>query len=134
MTTVATSGCFDILHAGHVDFLTRCRLLGDELVVYLNSDESVRRLKGRTRPVNTLELRLTVLNGLRAIDRIVICHASNPCAHLRQDKPDIFCKGSEYADKGIPEEEVVEEYGGTMMFLNRTVELTTTSIIERIQV
>jgi len=99
---VFTNGCFDILHAGHVEYLQRSRELGSKLIVGLNSDNSVRRLKGPQRPVNTEYDRAFVLSALSCVDEVRIFHDDTPHSLIRQIRPDIITKGGDY----IPEEVV----------------------------
>src|SRR5688572_15703629 len=96
MTTVFTNGCFDVLHIGHVRFLQTCRAMGDWLVVGLNSDKSVRRLKGPRRPVFPAEWREAVLRALRCVDDVVMFSEDTPECVIRRLRPDILVKGLGY--------------------------------------
>ena len=109
---VFTNGCFDVLHAGHVDLLRRSKRLGDLLVVGLNDDESVRRLKGPTRPVNPVEARAEVLGGLEAVDYVVAFGEDTPAKIIETVRPDVLVKGEDWKDKGVVGREFVESYGG----------------------
>src|SRR5262249_32722248 len=114
---VFTNGCFDILHRGHVSYLRRARELGDALVVGVNTDAGVRRLKGPTRPVNTLEDRLAVLAALRCVDHLVPFDEDTPCELVRLVRPDVFVKGGDYTIDRLPEAKIVEELGGVVRIL-----------------
>jgi D-beta-D-heptose 7-phosphate kinase/D-beta-D-heptose 1-phosphate adenosyltransferase len=114
---VATSGCFDILHAGHVRFLTRAAHLGDLLVVCVNSDASIRRLKGPGRPIVPLQSRLEVLNGLAVVRFLVTFMSDTPEAVLDLIQPDVWVKGGDYQHKDLPERATIEKYGGRVEIL-----------------
>ena len=109
---VATGGCFDLLHAGHVATLQAARALGDFLVVCLNSDESVRRLKGTQRPLQSAVDRARVLLGLRAVDAVVTFEEDTPTEVIRRVRPDIWVKGGDYSGMALPEASVLSEWGG----------------------
>jgi D-beta-D-heptose 7-phosphate kinase/D-beta-D-heptose 1-phosphate adenosyltransferase len=130
---VFTNGCFDILHAGHVSYLNSARTLGDILIVGLNSDDSIRRLKGSTRPINTLEDRIQVLSGLACVDHLIAFEEDTPSNLIRIVRPDIFVKGGNYTKETLPEAPLVEELGGEVRLLNFVENRSTTSIIERIR-
>ena len=128
---VLTNGCFDILHRGHIGYLNAAKTLGDILVVGLNTDASVRRLKGPTRPINALEDRSAVLAGLSAVDHIVAFDeptAIELCAAVR---PHVFVKGGDYTRDRLPEAAVVESQGGEVQLLPYLKEHSTSSIIAR---
>ena len=101
MTTVFTNGCFDILHRGHVEYLEQAKQLGDWLVVGLNSDASVRKLKGDGRPFNCEEDRLAVLFALRCVDEVLIFDEDTPLRLIQTIKPDIVVKGGDYAPEDV---------------------------------
>ena len=131
---VMTNGCFDILHAGHVAYLKEAASLGDRLVVAVNSDASVARLKGPERPVNTIERRLQVLAGLEAVDAVIAFEDDTPIPLLDVIRPDTLVKGGDY--KSI--EEVVGyknvlEYGGEVKVLGEVASLSTSHLIARIR-
>ncbi|HZV06667.1 MAG TPA: D-glycero-beta-D-manno-heptose 1-phosphate adenylyltransferase [Gemmataceae bacterium] len=130
---VFTNGCFDILHRGHVSYLRRARELGDILVVGVNSDASIRRLKGPSRPINTLEDRLTVLAALRFVDYLVPFDEDTPHELIRLVRPDIFVKGGDYTRDRLPEASLVEEQGGIVRILPLVEDRSTTSLIDRIR-
>ncbi len=136
-SVVWTNGCFDLIHPGHIRSLRAARRLGDVLIVGLNSDESVRQLKGHGRPILTATERLEVLAALECIDHIIVFDESTPEAMLAQLRPDVHCKGAEYAPpngKPIPEAGVVMAYGGRIEYLPYLDCISTTKLIKRIQV
>jgi D-beta-D-heptose 7-phosphate kinase/D-beta-D-heptose 1-phosphate adenosyltransferase len=127
---VFTNGCFDLLHAGHVSYLEEARKLGDRLVVAVNSDESVRRLKGRGRPINPAERRMAVLAGLEAVDWVVCFEEDTPRPLLQALRPDVLVKGGDYALEGVVGREVVESYGGEVRVLGVVGDLSTSAIVD----
>ncbi len=129
----ATSGCFDILHAGHVSYLQEAREKADILVVMLNSDSSVRRLKGSERPVVPERERAAVLAALACVDYVCIFGEDTPCSAYMQFKPDIVVKGGDYAGKHIPEMDAVAQYGGTVAYVSLVAGCSSTNIIEKIK-
>jgi D-beta-D-heptose 7-phosphate kinase/D-beta-D-heptose 1-phosphate adenosyltransferase len=130
---VFTNGCFDILHRGHITYLSRAKTLGDVLVVGLNSDASVGRLKGPGRPVNALDDRAHVLAALSCVDLVVPFAEDTPVELLRAVRPDVFVKGGDYTREMLPEAPVVEALGGTVHLLPYVEDRSTTGIIERIR-
>jgi D-glycero-beta-D-manno-heptose 1-phosphate adenylyltransferase len=135
-TVVWTNGCFDILHAGHVRTLQAARALGDVLIVGLNSDRSVRALKGPERPIVPEGERAEVLEALRCVDHVLIFEEPTPEAILARLRPDIHCKGGDYAPphgKPVPEAHIVEGYGGKIAYLPLLPDVSTTDIVRRIQ-
>jgi rfaE bifunctional protein nucleotidyltransferase chain/domain len=135
-TVVWTNGCFDLLHPGHVRNLQAARALGDLLVIGLNSDESVRALKGPTRPILPEVERAEMLAALACVDHVVIFAEATPEAALLRLKPDIHCKGAEYAPphgKPVPEAELVRSYGGRIVYLPQVPGFSTTQLIRRIR-
>lgn len=129
---VFTNGCFDILHAGHVAYLEEARALGDRLVVAVNDDASVRRLKGAGRPVNPLERRLTVLSGLAAVDWVVGFDEDTPEPLLELLRPEVLVKGGDYRDDQVVGAELVRAYGGAVQVLGHVADLSTTAIVEQL--
>lgn len=133
-TVVFTNGCFDIIHAGHVSYLEQARQQGDRLIVAVNSDESVRRLKGKGRPINPQDRRMAVLAGLEAVDWVVCFTEDTPRSLLETLQPDILVKGGDYAGKEeVVGWEIVEGYGGEVRVLGLVDNLSTTAIVTRIQ-
>ena len=130
---VFTNGCFDILHRGHITYLSQAKELGDVLVVGLNSDEGVGRLKGPDRPINRLEDRAEVLAALSCVDLIVPFSEDTPVELLRRLRPEIYVKGGDYTVEELPEVPVVRELGGEVRLLPYVSERSTTGIIERIR-
>ena len=130
-TVVAAGGCFDILHAGHVALLSQARALGDCLVVCLNGDRSVRRLKGPGRPVNGVADRAAVLLGLGCVDAVEVFEEDTPCEALTRVRPHLFVKGSDYGGALLPEEPVVATWGGRVVLLAIVTGRSTTRVIER---
>lgn len=129
-TTIATGGCFDLLHAGHVAMLRAARELGDCLVVLLNSDASVTRLKGRDRPLQTAADRAAVLCALDCVDAVEIFDDDTPVEALRRLRPDIYAKGGDYAIGELPEARVVAEWGGQSVLLPYLAGRSTTQLLE----
>ena len=129
---VFTNGCFDILHAGHVGYLNEARELGDRLIVAVNDDESVRRLKGDRRPVNRLERRIRVLEGLASVDWVVPFSEDTPEALLAEIRPEVLVKGGDYAIDEIVGADFVRGYGGDVRILGFVDDCSTTDIVDRI--
>jgi D-beta-D-heptose 7-phosphate kinase/D-beta-D-heptose 1-phosphate adenosyltransferase len=129
-TVVATGGCFDLLHPGHVHTLQAARALGDCLVVCLNSDASVRRLKGPSRPVQGEQDRAAVLAALGCVDDVVVFEEDTPVEVLRRLRPDIWVKGGDYAVADLPEAAVLAEWGGRAVVLPFVEGRSTTRLIE----
>jgi D-beta-D-heptose 7-phosphate kinase / D-beta-D-heptose 1-phosphate adenosyltransferase len=130
-TVVATGGCFDLLHSGHVATLEGARALGDCLVVLLNSDASVSRLKGSDRPLVPERDRAQVLSALRCVDAVVVFDEDTPEAALVRLRPDVFTKGADYRGRTIPEESVMRGFGGQVVLLPVVSGRSTTRLIER---
>lgn len=128
-----TNGCFDILHRGHITYLNRAKNLADVLIVGLNDDDSVRRLKGPARPINPLEDRAQVLAALSCVDHIVPFSGDSPTEAIRAIRPDLYVKGGDYTVDRLPEASLVEELGGTVQLLPFMEDRSTTGIIERIR-
>jgi rfaE bifunctional protein nucleotidyltransferase chain/domain len=135
-TIVWTTGCFDLMHPGHIRSLQAARLLGDLLVVGVNGDTSVHALKGPGRPVLRAAERVEVLAALECVDYVAVFEELRPDVALLRLKPDVHCKGAEYAPphgKPIPEAAVVAAYGGRVEFLPFIPGISTTEIIRRIR-
>ncbi len=131
---VFTNGCFDILHPGHVDLLSRARALGDVLVLGLNSDESVRRLgKGDDRPVNPQEHRAFVLAGLACVDYVIVFHEDTPLELVKAVRPQVLVKGGDWTPENIVGRAEVEESGGEVRSLPLIEGFSTTFLLERIR-
>jgi D-beta-D-heptose 7-phosphate kinase/D-beta-D-heptose 1-phosphate adenosyltransferase len=130
---VFTNGCFDIVHRGHVTYLSQAKAQGDVLVVGLNSDASTRRLKGAGRPVNTFEDRAQVLAALSCVDHVVGFEEDTPEGLLRRIAPDIVVKGGDYSRETLPEAELVEALGGEVRFMSYLEGASTTRLIDQIR-
>ncbi|MGE5594978.1 MAG: D-glycero-beta-D-manno-heptose 1-phosphate adenylyltransferase [Hyphomicrobiales bacterium] len=130
---VFTNGCFDILHSGHITYLNRARGIDDVLVVGLNSDDSVRRLKGPERPINTLEDRARVLAALSCVDHVVPFDEDTPVALIQLVRPDLYVKGGDYTEDTLPEAPLVRSLGGQVQILPFVEYRSTSSIIARIR-
>ena len=129
---VFTNGCFDILHAGHVTYLTEAKKQGDILIVGVNSDSSVKRLKGETRPINSEYDRAFVLDALKSVDYTVIFEEDTPEELISCLKPSIHVKGGDDKKEDLPETKIVESYGGEVIILKFVEGKSTTNIIEKI--
>jgi D-beta-D-heptose 7-phosphate kinase/D-beta-D-heptose 1-phosphate adenosyltransferase len=130
---VFTNGCFDILHRGHVTYLNRAKALGDVLVVGVNSDGSVRRLKGPERPLNRLEDRMQVLGALSCIDHLIAFDADTPAELIEVARPDVFVKGGDYRLETLPEAPLVERLGGKVVLLPYLEDHSTTALVDRLR-
>jgi D-beta-D-heptose 7-phosphate kinase/D-beta-D-heptose 1-phosphate adenosyltransferase len=130
---VFTNGCFDILHRGHITYLNRAKALGDLLVVGVNSDASVRRLKGESRPINALDDRMRVIEALSCVDHVIAFDEDTPVELVRALRPDIYAKGGDYTRETLPETPVVEALGGVVRILPFLEERSTTGVIEKIR-
>lgn len=131
-TIVTTNGCFDILHVGHVRYLEETKKFGDVLIVALNSDKSVKRLKGEGRPINNENDRAEVLNGLKSVDYVVLFDEDSPADLLAEIKPDVHTKGADYTVETLPEAKIIMENGGRLEFIKFVEGKSTTSTIEKI--
>ena len=128
---VSTNGCFDILHVGHVRYLQKSAALGDILVVCLNSDRSVKALKGDSRPLNNENDRAEVLAALGCVDFVAIFDEDTPVNYLAQIKPDIHTKGGDYDINTLPEAKVITDNGGRVEFISFVEGKSTTNIISK---
>jgi len=129
---VATNGCFDILHIGHIRSLQKAKSLGDILVVGLNSDASVKKLKGKDRPINNEKDRAEILAALSCIDYVSVFNEDTAEKFLEVVKPNIYVKGGEYNVDILPEAKVVKKYGGEIFLVPMIPDSSTTSIIEKL--
>ena len=130
---VFTNGCFDLLHVGHVRYLGAARALGDCLVVGLNSDASVRRLKGAARPVNEEADRAEVLDALRAVDYVTIFDEPTAAELIEILRPDVYVKGGDYTMDTLPEAKIVKGYGGRVELIDLVPDRSTTRVIEKLR-
>lgn len=129
----ATSGCFDLLHAGHVIYLEEARQKADVLVLLLNSDASVRELKGMERPIVPQKERAIVAAGLKCVDYVCLFDELTPCEKIAEFQPDIWVKGGDYAGKYIPEIDVLTPYGGRVEYVEFVDGCSSTDMIEKIK-
>ncbi len=132
-TIVTTNGCFDILHVGHVRYLEKTKSFADVLIVALNSDKSVRSIKGEGRPINNENDRAEVLSALRCVDYVVLFDEDSPLDLLLQIKPDVHTKGADYTIETLPEAKGIMANGGRIEFISFVEGKSTTSIIEKMR-
>ncbi|HTY08271.1 MAG TPA: D-glycero-beta-D-manno-heptose 1-phosphate adenylyltransferase [Candidatus Edwardsbacteria bacterium] len=131
-TVVFTNGVFDLLHRGHVEYLEKARALGDVLIVGLNSDASVRRLKGETRPLCPQQDRAAVLSALACVDHVVIFDQDTPQQLIEALLPDVLVKGADYTVERIAGADVVLKHGGKVVPIELTPGRSTTALIDAI--
>lgn len=129
---VFTNGCFDILHRGHVEYLAKAAELGDKLIIGLNTDSSVRRLKGENRPVNNEEARAILLSSLIFTDKIILFEEDIPLQLINFIQPDVLVKGSDYQPEEIAGYDIVKTKGGEVITIELTKGFSTTSILKKI--
>jgi D-beta-D-heptose 7-phosphate kinase / D-beta-D-heptose 1-phosphate adenosyltransferase len=130
---VLTNGCFDILHAGHVDYLAEARSVGDRLIVAVNGDESVRRLKGDGRPINSVDHRMTLLAGLSAVDWVVSFDDDTPAKLIADLKPDVLVKGGDYEIDQVVGADIVKSYNGEVRVLTLVEDCSTSALVQKIR-
>jgi len=130
---VFTNGCFDVLHRGHIEFLKFCKLQGDIVVLGLNSDSSVKAIKGPDRPINNQHDRAAVLAALETVDYITVFDEPTPLNLIKKVKPDVLVKGQDWAQKGVVGREFVESYGGTVALAPIVEGKSSTATIEKIK-
>jgi rfaE bifunctional protein nucleotidyltransferase chain/domain len=130
---VFTNGCFDVLHCGHVECLQQAAALGDVLVVGVNSDDSVRKLKGAGRPVNPAEDRAAVVAAIGCVEYVTIFSGDTPMRLLEAVRPDVYVKGGDYDAATLPERRAVERYGGRVVTVRYLPGHSTTAIVDRIR-
>ncbi len=130
--TALTNGCFDVLHYGHVAYLQKAKKANRILIVGLNSDKSVRRIKGPQRPINTQEKRAGVLAALACVDQVVIFEEDDPRHLIQALKPDIYIKGADWKRKGVIGSEFIKQYGGKIEFIDFEKGLSSSRMIDRI--
>ena len=129
---VFTNGCFDILHIGHVKYLKESKKFGDILIVGLNSDSSVKKLKGENRPINNEIDRAGVLDELKSVDYVVIFSEDTPVELLDIIKPDVYTKGADYTLETLPEAQTVMKNGGRVEFISFVEGKSTTNVVKNI--
>lgn len=130
---VFTNGCFDILHPGHVDYLSKAKALGDVLLVAVNDDHSVKKLKGNTRPIHTLEDRMSMLAALESVDFVVSFSEDTPLELIQKINPEFLVKGGDYLKEDIVGATHVESYGGKVSIISFLEGYSTSTIIDRIK-
>jgi rfaE bifunctional protein nucleotidyltransferase chain/domain len=135
LKVVATNGCFDVLHLGHVTYLQQSRRHGDALIVGVNSDASVRILKGPDRPINSQEDRAAVLAALASVDAVLVFDQPDACSFLQAVRPDIYVKGGDYTIETINQQErrLVEKLGAKIVILPVVPGRSTSALVQRIQ-
>lgn len=127
------NGCFDVVHVGHIRYLQGASDVADVLVVGVNSDESVRQLKGEGRPVMPERERAEIIASLRGVDYVVIFGERSPAGLLSRLRPDFQCKGTDYTPDSVPEAEVVRAYGGEVVIVGDPKDHSTTAILEKLR-
>lgn len=127
------NGCFDVLHVGHVRYLQGAKAEGDLLVVGINGDESVRRLKGPERPVMPEGDRALLIAGLRCVDLVVVFHEDDVARLLLELRPDVHCKGTDYTPDTVPERDVVRSYGGRVAIVGDPKDHDTRALLARLR-
>ena len=132
-TVVTTNGCFDILHVGHVRYLEKTKTFADYLIVLLNSDKSVKSIKGPTRPINTESDRAEILSALRCVDYVVLFDEDSPRKLLDEMKPDVYTKGADYTIETLPEADIMKKNGTRVEFIDFVEGKSTTKTIEKMK-
>jgi rfaE bifunctional protein nucleotidyltransferase chain/domain len=130
---VFTNGCFDILHLGHVDYLSKAKDLGDCLIVGINSDSSIRRLKGKTRPIQDEESRKKIMASLSFVDFVVMFNEDTPYNLIKKVQPDVLVKGADYKKEDIVGYDIVKQKGGKVETINYLEGFSTSNIIKKIK-
>jgi rfaE bifunctional protein nucleotidyltransferase chain/domain len=131
-TLAVTNGCLDILHVGHVRYLNMSSTCADYLMVLLNSDKSVRAIKGESRPINKEEDRAEVLSALNCVDYVMFFDENSPAKLLEEIKPDVYTKGADYNLETLPEAKSIQSYGGKIAFIDLVEGVSTTKILEKL--
>ncbi len=132
MTVVFTNGCFDLIHQGHLDLLKKAKNMGKKLYVGINSDESVRRLKGSERPINAQSFRVNLLESIKYVDKVFLFEEDTPINLIKQIKPDILVKGGDYKINKVVGADFVGSYGGDTIIIPLTPGFSTTNTIKNI--
>ncbi len=131
-TFVVTNGCFDILHVGHVRYLQKTKKYADKLIVMLNSDKSVKAIKGDDRPINCEEDRAEILSSLSCVDYVVLFDENSPAKLLENIKPDVYTKGADYTLETLPERDIVLKNNIRVEFIDFVQGKSTTNVIKKI--
>ncbi|MBA2852745.1 rfaE bifunctional protein nucleotidyltransferase chain/domain [Methanococcus maripaludis] len=129
---VFTNGCFDILHKGHVKYLSEAKKFGDILIVGINSDSSIKKIKGNKRQIIPLESRIEVLNAIKSVDFVIPFEEETPINIISVIKPDVHVKGGDYTVENLPESKIILEYGGNIKIINLVDGYSTTNIVSSI--
>jgi len=132
-TVALANGCFDILHVGHVRYLEAAAVEADRLIVAINDDDSVRRLKGEGRPILPAADRAELVAGLRAVDYVIVFPEPTVVEILQQFKPDVHCKGTDYTTETVPERDIVKAYGGRVAIVGDSKDHSTRDLLARIR-
>lgn len=132
-TVVCTNGCFDILHIGHVRYLEKTKTFADYSIVLLNSDVSVKNIKGPTRPINGENDRAELLSALRCVDYVVLFDEDSPRNLLDEIKPDVYTKGADYTMETLPEADIMRKNGTRVEFIKFVEGKSTTGIVKRVK-
>lgn len=132
-TVVVTNGCFDILHVGHVRYLQKTKSFADYMIVLLNSDKSVRNIKGPTRPINNEQDRAEVLNALACVDYVVMFDEDSPANLIDEIKPDIYTKGADYTMETLPEADIMRKNNIKVEFIEFVAGKSTTNTINKMK-
>jgi D-beta-D-heptose 7-phosphate kinase/D-beta-D-heptose 1-phosphate adenosyltransferase len=127
-----TNGCFDLLHYGHIKYLNRAKELADILIVGINTDASVKKIKGKKRPITSLKQRMEIIAGLEAVDYVISFSETTPYNLIKIIKPDILIKGGDWKRKDIVGKDIVEAYGGKVITIPYIKGISTTNIIKRV--
>lgn len=130
---VFTNGCFDIIHLGHIDYLSKAKDLGDILLIGLNTDDSVKRLKGNNRPIKNQRERAVLLASLRFVDGIILFNEDTPYDLIKKIEPDILIKGSDYKKEEIVGADIIKNTGGEIITIDFLEGYSTTSILNKIR-
>jgi len=130
---VFTNGCFDFIHAGHIDYLMKAADAGDVLIIGLNSDDSVRRLKGRNRPINNSQVRALTLASLWYVDAVIVFDDDTPYELIRNIQPDVLVKGKDYKTEEIAGHDIVLAKGGQVITVDLLPGYSTTALIEKLK-
>lgn len=129
---VFTNGCFDIIHAGHIDYMAKAKAFGDILIVGVNSDSSVKKIKDHGRPIVKQEYRLMVLDAISTVDNLVVFNEETPLELIKLIKPDVLVKGADWKDKGIVGEDIVRSYGGRVELIELLPGISTSIIVDKV--
>ena len=132
-TIVFTNGCFDIIHKGHIDYLEEAKNLGDKLIVGINSDDSIKKIKGETRPIIDETSRIRVLAAIECIDMVILFEEETPFLLIQNISPDILVKGADYTQKEIIGSDFVLQNGGKVELIQVTEGYSTSRIVEKIK-